>query len=43
MCSAHGGQQRALDLLELELQMIVTHYVSVGNQTQVPKKSRKCY
>lgn len=27
---------------ELELQLIVDHYVSVGNQTQVPWNNNKC-
>lgn len=29
------GQKRALDTLELELQMAVSHYVGAGNQTLV--------
>ena len=35
----HGyqkGQKRELDLLELELQVIVSHTVGAKNQTQVP-------
>lgn len=35
MAVACEGQQRALDLLELELQMFVDHSVSAGNKTQV--------
>lgn len=27
------GQERALDPLELELQMLVSHYASAGNET----------
>ena len=32
---ACGGQKRALDALELELQMVVSHHMGAGNQTQV--------
>lgn len=37
MCKlgARGGQKRGLDLLELELQIVVNHYVGAGNQTWV--------
>ena len=31
----HKGQKRSLDPLELELQVIVSHYVGAENQTQV--------
>jgi hypothetical protein len=37
---AHRGQKRALDILQLELQMIVSHHVGVGNHTQDFGKSR---
>ena len=30
-CSAGGGQKRAVDSLELELQMVVRGYVGAGN------------
>ena len=36
---AHGVQKRALDPLELELQMVVSHHVGAENQTWVPWKS----
>jgi len=26
-CSTHGGQKRALDFLELEIEMVVKHHV----------------
>jgi hypothetical protein len=29
-CSAHEGKRRALDLLKLELQMVVSHLVGAG-------------
>jgi hypothetical protein len=32
---ARGGQKRALDPLELELQMVASHHVGAGNQTLV--------
>lgn len=32
---ACGCQKRGLDLLELELQMVVNHYVGARNQTWV--------
>ena len=35
VCSAHGGQKRATDPLELELQMVEPPYVGAGNQTPV--------
>lgn len=35
MTVACEGQQRALNLLELELQIFVNHCVSAGNKTQV--------
>ena len=34
-CSAHGGQKKLLVPLELELQMVVSHYVGAGNGTHV--------
>jgi hypothetical protein len=33
--SALGGQREASDLLELELQMVVSDHVGAGNQTWV--------
>lgn len=33
-CVPYGDQKRALKSLELELQMIVSHHVGAGNQTQ---------
>lgn len=35
MCS-HRGWNRALDPLQLQLQMVVKHYVDAGNQTPGP-------
>jgi hypothetical protein len=35
MPCAHGGQKRALDFLELDLQMIVSCHVDAKNQTHV--------
>ena len=34
------GQKRVLDPLELELQMVVSHHMVVGNQTQVLLKAQ---
>lgn len=34
MCSAHGDQQKALDLLELELYTSVSHHMDPGYQIQ---------
>lgn len=31
VCSAHGGQKRALNPLDRELQVVVTHHVGDGN------------
>ena len=41
MCvpGAYGSQKRALDLLELKLQMVVNYHVSAGNRTWVPCNS----
>lgn len=43
-CSAHTDQKRALEPLELELEMVVSHYVGAGNQTWVysPSPCRDC-
>lgn len=30
VCRAHGGKQRVLDLLELELQLVVSYHVGAG-------------
>lgn len=40
--SAHSGQKRVLDPLELELRMAVSHHVGSGNWTWVLCKSIKC-
>ena len=37
--SDHRGQKRALDHLELELQMTVSHCVDAGNLTQAPREN----
>jgi hypothetical protein len=37
---AWGGREKALDSLELELQMVVSHYVGVGNWTQALYKNK---
>jgi len=29
-CSTHGGYKKALDTLELELQVVVSHHVGAG-------------
>ena len=31
MCRAHGGQKKVSDPLELELQLVLSHQVSVGS------------
>lgn len=33
LSGAQGGQNRASDILELELQMVVTYHMSSGNRT----------
>ena len=38
----YGGQKRVSDPLKLELQVVVSHLVGAGNQTQVLYKSNKC-
>lgn len=41
----HGNtrsQKRVLDLLELELQMVVSHYIGTTNKTQVLCENSKC-
>lgn len=40
---AQEGQQRASDPLKLELQTVVSHYVSTGNQTWVNFSSHSIY
>lgn len=40
--SALGGQRKASDNLELELQVIMNCHLDVRNQTQVPCKSNDC-
>ena len=42
MPGAHGGQEKVMDSLRLELQMVVSHHVAAGNQTWVLYKSNKC-
>jgi len=39
---APGGQKRASDTLELELQVIVSHHMSDKNQIQVLCKNIQC-
>lgn len=39
---AHRSQKRELDVLELELQVIVSHYADAGDWTWLPYKSSKC-
>lgn len=39
--SAHGGQKKAFDSLELEFQVVFSLHVDVGNQIQVLCKSSK--
>ena len=39
---AHRSQGKALALLELEFETVVSCHVDVGNQTQVPYKSSQC-
>lgn len=34
VCSGHRGQERMMDPLELELQIVVGYPVDVGNQTR---------
>lgn len=40
-CSAWGGQKRALDVLQLELQMIMICLMGAGNWTHMPWKNRQ--
>lgn len=35
VCSAHGGQKRALDPLELEVPVVESQHVESGNQTLI--------
>lgn len=37
-----GDQKRALDLLELELWVVLSHHVDVENQTQALWKCSQC-
>ena len=37
-----GGQEKTLDSLELELQLVVSCHVGARNQTQVLWKSSRC-
>lgn len=43
VCSAHGGQRRALEGLQLSLQTTVSHHVGAGNQTLIPWKGSRCF
>lgn len=38
MPGASGGQERVLDTLELKLQTVESHYMYIGNLTQVLQK-----
>lgn len=47
MCSVfmpgvQESQERVLDPVELELEIVMTHYVSFGNRIQVLCRSNKC-
>jgi hypothetical protein len=42
MSRAHAGQKKASELLELELQAVVSCHMSAGNRTPAPCKSNKC-
>lgn len=42
VCSAHGGQERAVGALDLELQPAVSCHVSAGNGTWVFWKNSQC-
>lgn len=39
MLGIHGGQKRVSDLMDLELQIIVSHHVDVETRIQVLCKS----
>lgn len=39
---AWSGHKRVLDHLELDLQIIISHYMGAQNETQVSGKSSKC-
>lgn len=39
---ARGGQKSVFESLGLELQIVVSHHVGAGKQTQVLHKSTKC-
>lgn len=43
MSDAHGGEQRALALLELDLQMVVSCHVGAGNRTWILCEIRCSY
>lgn len=40
---AFGGPRETSDLMELESQMIASHHVGAGNQSQVLGKSRQTF
>lgn len=39
----YGGQKKALDILELEFQLVVSHYMSAGNEIWDLRKSSQCF
>lgn len=41
-CNAYGGQKRAREAQEMELEMVVSCTVNSGKQTKVLRKSSKC-
>lgn len=42
ICIFHRDQKRASDLLELELETVLSHHVDAGNQTQDPPQKHHC-
>lgn len=43
MCDVHIGQERVLDPMKLELQIVLSHNFSAENRTWVLCKSNKCF
>lgn len=41
VCSAHGGEKRALDPLEQELQLVVSYHVGAGVQKEPVSSARE--
>jgi hypothetical protein len=39
---SHRGQRMVLDPLELELEMVASHHLGLGNQTLTPWNSNQC-